>query len=209
MQRSIAVRVKGFGQRGLIVCVTFLTTGLVPFCAQPAQQVKEQMQANVEGMASLVTYSLKQALSQMYLNRIKKQLNIPILGEAQLTSKFGVRKDPVSGEVKKHLGIDLSTAAGTPIIAVVGGQVVKAGWHDAYGLNIEIEHTPKWRTRYAHARLLYVVTGQYVEAGQFIGQVGSTGRSTGPHLHFEVWRNGEPIDPFLVIQGLPKMSNHH
>lgn len=209
MQRSIAVRVKSFGQRELIVCVTFLTLGLASFCAQPSQQAKEKMHTNVEGKSHQVTYSLKQALSQMYLNRIKSHLNLPILGEIQLTSKFGVRKDPVSGEVKKHLGIDLSSAAGTPIIAVAGGQIVKAGWHHAYGLNIEIEHTPKWRTRYAHARLLYVVTGQYVEAGQFIGQVGSTGRSTGPHLHFEVWRNGEPIDPFLVVQGLPKKSIRH
>jgi murein DD-endopeptidase MepM/ murein hydrolase activator NlpD len=209
MQRSITVRVKGFGKRGLIVCATFLTIGLAPFCAQPSQQVKDHMHTHLEDKGNLVTYSLRQALSELYLNRIKKHLASPVLGEIQLTSKFGVRKDPISGEIKKHLGIDLSTAAGNPIIAVTGGQVVKAGWHHTYGLNIEIEHTPKWRTRYAHARLLYVVTGQHVEAGQFIGQVGSTGRSTGPHLHFEVWRNGEPIDPFSVVQVLPKMSNHH
>lgn len=209
MQPTIAVRVKGFGLQSLIVCGTFLMVGLAPFCAQPSQQVKEQMHTNVEGRANLATYSLKQALNQMYLNRVKKHLISPILGEVRLTSKFGVRKDPISGEVKKHLGIDVSTSAGTPIIAVAGGQVLKAGWHHTYGLNIEIEHTPTWRTRYAHARLLYVITGQYVEAGQFIGQVGSTGRSTGPHLHFEVWRNGEPIDPFLVVQGMPKMSYRH
>lgn len=207
MQPTIAVRVKVYGLKILIVCGTFFAVGLAPFFAQPSQQVKKQTHTNAEGRAHLAIYSLKQALSQMYLNRVKKYLNLPILGEMRLTSKFGVRKDPISGELKKHLGIDVSTSAGTPIIAVAGGQVVKAGWHHIYGLNIEIEHTPTWRTRYAHARLLYVVTGQYVEAGQFIGQVGSTGRSTGPHLHFEVWRNGEPIDPFLVVQGMPKMGN--
>jgi len=235
MQRSITVRVKRFGQCGLIICTTLLTTGFAPLCAKPLEHVEEQthkeakveaavsspIKAKVEDnldinlqtpatiQANQATYSLTQALSNKYLNRVKRYLNSPILGKFQLTSRFGIRKDPINGQSKKHLGIDLSITAGTPIIAVARGQVVKAGWHHAYGFNIEIEHSPRWRTRYAHARLLYVVSGQNVESGQFIGQVGSTGRSTGPHLHFEVWRNGEPIDPFLVVRGLPKSSNRH
>lgn len=196
MQRSIAVWVKRFGQQNLIVCAAGFATAIMPVYAQ----TQATLQVNQP------TYSLKQTLSNMHLSRVKNYLILPILGQVQLTSKFGVRRDPINGGFKKHLGIDLATSAGTPIIAVAAGRVHQAGWHHAYGFNIEIEHTPTWCTRYAHARLLYVVSGQYVEAGQFIGQVGSTGRSTGPHLHFEVWRNGIPIDPFLVVQGLPKSS---
>jgi len=209
MQRSIAVRVKGLGYCDLIACAAVLAVAYAPLFAQTQIQEPIQTQTKAQTQVYQATYYLAQSLNQMYLNRVKNYLNVPILGEIQLTSRFGARQDPISGNIKNHHGVDLSSATGTPIIAVASGQVVKAGWHSAYGFNIEIEHTPSWRTRYAHARLLYVISGQYIEAGQFIGQVGSTGRSTGPHLHFEVWRNGEPIDPILVVQGLTLSTNRH
>lgn len=151
-----------------------------------------------------IIHSLSGALDQFYLNRIKSYLNVPIVGQFKLTSNYGSRHDPVTGEVRSHQGIDLAASSGTPIIAVAGGVVLKATRHQTLGNYVEIQHAPTWRTRYAHARLLYVVAGQKVAAGQFIGQVGSTGRSTGPHLHFEVWRNDKPIHPFLVIDSLSK-----
>lgn len=157
----------------------------------------------VRTIKKLNVYKLRQILLNMQLKRIKCYLNVPILGQMRLSSNFGMRQDPVHGGVKKHRGVDLSSPPGTPILAVASGRVVSAGWHHAYGLNIEIEHGPSWRSRYAHAKLLYVKKGQAVESGQFIGQVGSTGRSTGPHLHFEIWQNGQPIDPYLVVKGLP------
>jgi murein DD-endopeptidase MepM/ murein hydrolase activator NlpD len=165
----------------------------------PTQETPTQ----VRSIKKLNVYKLRQILLNMQLKRIKCYLNVPILGKMNLSSNFGMRQDPVHGEVKKHSGVDLSSPSGTPILAVASGRVVSAGWHHAYGLNIEIEHGPAWRSRYAHAKLLYVKIGQTVESGQFIGQVGSTGRSTGPHLHFEIWQNGQPIDPYLVVKGLP------
>jgi len=169
------------------------------FQETPTQETSTQDR----NITKLNVYKLRQILLNMQLKRIKRYLNVPILGKMRLSSNFGMRQDPVYGGVKKHNGVDLSSPSGTPILAVASGRVVSAGWHYAYGLNIEIEHGPGWRSRYAHAKLLYVKVGQTVDSGQFIGQVGSTGRSTGPHLHFEIWQNGQPIDPYLVVKGLP------
>lgn len=110
-------------------------------------------------------------------------------------SSFGTRIDPFSGRRSQHDGVDFVAPAGTPIMAAAGGMVVASEWHHEYGNMIDIDHGNGLKTRYAHASKILVKTGDLVRPGQLIARVGSTGRSTGAHLHFEVHVNGVPRDP--------------
>ncbi|OHD53371.1 MAG: hypothetical protein A2Y33_05520 [Spirochaetes bacterium GWF1_51_8] len=121
----------------------------------------------------------------------------------RFTSHFGMRKDPFTGKPKFHAGIDIAAGYGTAIVAAKEGKVTFAGWKSGYGNAIIIEHQFGYTTLYGHMSKLLVKTGQYVKGGQVIGKVGSTGKSTGPHLHFEVHKFGVPTDP-LSHQGLKK-----
>ncbi|NOX30062.1 MAG: M23 family metallopeptidase [Actinobacteria bacterium] len=117
------------------------------------------------------------------------------LPDEVLTSDFGLRSDPFTGESRMHRGLDLSAPTGTPIRATAGGTVTWAGAQGSYGELVIIDHGGGIESRYAHQSRVGVQVGEAVEAGQVIGEVGSTGRSTGPHLHFELRINGEAIDP--------------
>jgi murein DD-endopeptidase MepM/ murein hydrolase activator NlpD len=115
-------------------------------------------------------------------------------------SSFGWRLDPFSGRKTFHEGIDFAASAGTPIVAAAGGVVIAAEYHHQYGNMVEIDHGNDIVTRYAHALRLHTRVGDIVRRGQHIADIGSTGRSTGPHLHFEVLVKRVPQDPhkFLV-----------
>lgn len=110
-------------------------------------------------------------------------------------SAFGWRVDPITGQSALHSGLDFPADNGTPIVAAAGGVVVFAGWHAAYGHMVEVDHGNDLVTRYAHASRLSAKQGDLVRRGQKIAEVGSTGRSTGAHLHFEVLVRGVPQDP--------------
>ncbi len=121
----------------------------------------------------------------------------PLRGE--LSSRFGMRTHPIYGIRKMHTGIDISAPQGTPIRASAGGTVVYADWWGGYGKVVIIDHGGGISTLYGHCSSLYVKTGQNVSQGQVIAAVGSTGLSTGPHLHFEVRKNGKPVDPLNYL----------
>ncbi len=116
-----------------------------------------------------------------------------------LTSPFGFRRDPFTGKIKHHDGIDISAPVGTPIVAPADGIVKSVRWARGYGLMIEIDHGYGVTTRYGHCSKVVVRQGQFVRRGQLIGYVGNTGRSTGPHLHYEVRVMGRPINPIKYI----------
>ncbi|GIG62050.1 hypothetical protein Lfu02_64220 [Longispora fulva] len=113
-----------------------------------------------------------------------------------VTSGFGTRMDPYFQRVAPHAGVDLAAAAGAPVLAAAAGRVLRAGWADGYGYYTCIDHPDRrvW-TCYAHQSVILVRPGEQVRAGQVIGLAGSTGASTGPHVHFEVRRGGSPVDP--------------
>jgi len=115
--------------------------------------------------------------------------------DGPMTSGFGLRTHPLTGTSRMHTGLDIAAATGTPIRAAAAGRVVHAGAMGGYGLTVEIAHGGGTTTRYAHQLRVLVVTGQSVATGQVIGLVGSTGASTGPHLHFEVRTGAGPVDP--------------
>jgi len=124
----------------------------------------------------------------------------PSIANAQETSGFGVRSDPFSGAAAHHLGVDIASPAGTPIFATADARVVKAQRAGGYGNMVELDHGNGYQTRYAHMQTIYVQPGQFIRRGTMVGLVGSTGRSTGPHLHYEVRYNGQPLNPEPYIQ---------
>jgi murein DD-endopeptidase MepM/ murein hydrolase activator NlpD len=117
------------------------------------------------------------------------------LASARLTSGFGWRVHPLSGGWRAHSGVDLAAPYGSPIVATAGGVVGSAGWSGGYGLLVAVSHGDGVQTRYGHLSRLAVAPGQQVTAGQVIGYVGSTGDSTGPHVHYEVRIGGRAVDP--------------
>lgn len=126
---------------------------------------------------------------------LEGSLKWPLSGVYRITSGFGPRVDPVYGTDGFHKGIDIAAATGTPVVAAADGRVVYAGWCGGYGIAVFIWHGDGKETRYAHLSGTAVRQGTVVKAGDIIGYVGSTGKSTGPHLHFEVRVGGKAVNP--------------
>ena len=124
-------------------------------------------------------------------------LIMPVIG-GHMTSGFGMRRHPVLGYSRLHAGIDFGAAYGSPIYAVSDGSVSFAGWHGGHGNFVKLEHGGGFGTGYGHMSRIAVSPGTRVHAGQVIGYVGSTGLSTGPHLHYELYKGGVPVNPMTV-----------
>ncbi len=120
-----------------------------------------------------------------------------------VTCGFGERSDPFTEEPAFHTGLDISSQRGHPVAASADGTVVKAGWENGYGRCVEIAHGMGLRTLYGHMDEIRVIEGQHVSRGDAIGVVGTTGRSTGPHLHYEVRLDNRPVNPLQYI-----LDNH-
>ena len=117
------------------------------------------------------------------------------LVSARVSSRFGMRRHPLLGAMRNHSGVDLAAPQGTPVYAPAAGKVAAAQWRGGYGLLVAIDHAGGMETRYGHLFQIAVVPGQSVAAGEVIGYVGSTGLSTGPHLHYEVRIHGAVVNP--------------
>ena len=124
------------------------------------------------------------------------------LSEGFVGSGYGMRNDPFNGQMSMHTGVDFAAPVGTPIFAAAGGVVVSAEANPAFGNAVEIDHGKGLSTMYAHTSRMLVKNGDFVRKGQKIAEVGTTGRSTGPHLHFEVHVNGSPQNPSKYLASL-------
>ncbi len=143
-----------------------------------------------------VTFLQKEAVKfQKYLSRLP--LGPPVWG--RLTSKYGYRRDPFSGKYEFHDGVDIMAPWGTPVRATAEGKVVFAGRWGGYGKTVIIKHAYGFKTLYAHMSKIKVKRGQWVKSGQIIGYVGSSGKSTGPHVHYEVWRYSKKQNPIKYM----------
>ncbi|NQU17247.1 MAG: peptidoglycan DD-metalloendopeptidase family protein [Candidatus Saganbacteria bacterium] len=144
-------------------------------------------------------------LTQIIQNKVGKHvtakgsglLEWPLRG--RITSRYGYRRHPYWGGRQMHRGLDIAAPYGRPIKAADGGVVIMAKWWDGYGKAVVISHGRKTSTVYGHMSRIYVQTDDKVAKGQIIGLVGSTGYSTGPHLHFEVRKNGKPTNPIKYL----------
>ena len=135
--------------------------------------------------------TLKKSLGELWIK--------PLSVNYRITSEFGYRADPFTGVRSYHTGIDLAVSAGTSIRASMGGKVSTAGWSNTYGNYVIISHDNGYQTLYAHMQKYTVKKGETVNQGQTIGYVGSTGYSTGPHLHFSVYKNSQLVSPTSIL----------
>jgi murein DD-endopeptidase MepM/ murein hydrolase activator NlpD len=154
-------------------------------------------------------YRLQLTRSQMdKLNRTMAQVPYrkPVVGTVEFSSGFGVRSDPFLGRPAMHAGLDFRGSTGDPIRATANGRVVAAAYAGGYGKMVEIDHGNGLSTRYGHMSVIQVKVGDSIKIGQVIGQVGSTGRSTGPHLHYETRIDGEAVDPQKFLRAGVRLS---
>ncbi|MDA8083687.1 MAG: M23 family metallopeptidase, partial [Nitrospiraceae bacterium] len=158
------------------------------------ENIKNQIKISMESIGEIKDYLGQQ--KNIYLST---PIGWPVAGH--ITSGFGERSDPRSGEPKFHSGLDIGAEPGSPVKATADGIVSFAGWSGGGGNLVVIEHGFGYSTYYAHNRLLAVKAGQKVRRGEIVSYVGSTGNSTGPHVHYEVWKEGRAIDPQKFLQG--------
>ena len=121
------------------------------------------------------------------------------LAEWRITSQFGLRSDPFSGHARYHNGVDLAAPSGTNVLAARDGIIFKIGYDDTYGNHIVVNHSGGYQTLYGHLEEIHMSLNQSVNSGMIIGTLGSTGRTTGPHLHFEILKSGRPKDPVPLL----------
>ena len=176
-----------------------------PFVPAPAgggaarlEQLMQQIDLEADRQSDLLVLAESRLLS-----RRLEQMLVPSIRpvEVAIGSGFGFRIDPFNGRTALHTGLDFAAPVGTPIRAAAGGRVIEAQHDGAYGLALKIDHGQGLVTRYAHSSEILVRPGELVRRGQTVARVGSTGRSTGPHLHFEVLLEGVQQDParFLAL----------
>jgi murein DD-endopeptidase MepM/ murein hydrolase activator NlpD len=163
----------------------------------PLVEMNESEIAAVEQRAAQLEEQLK-----TYEAAIKVRSRIPSIWpvEGEMTDGFGGRRDPFGGySTEFHPGQDIRAERGTPVVVAADGEVTFAGWKNGYGQMIEVDHGGSLATRYAHLSEIDVEVGHKIARGQLIGHVGSTGRSTGPHLHYEVRIDGESVNPLSYL----------
>jgi murein DD-endopeptidase MepM/ murein hydrolase activator NlpD len=163
----------------------------------PLVVMDEAAVAAVEARAAQLEAQLK-----TYEKALREKSRIPSIFpvEGEMTDGFGGRRDPFGGySYEFHPGQDIRAERGTPVVASAVGTVSFAGWQSGYGQMVEVSHGGGLTTRYAHLSKIEVTTGQEIARGQLVGRVGSTGRSTGSHLHYEVRINGESVNPLAYL----------
>jgi len=158
------------------------------------EALKEQIKKTVEDVGDIRDY-----LSQQRDLFRATPKGWPLMGN--ITSHYGKRKHPVTGGDDFHNGIDISAPPGNPATATADGIVSFSGWNGGSGNLVVVEHGFGYSTFYAHNKMNEVKVGQRIKKGDVVAYVGSTGNTTGPHLHYEVWKNGRPVNPVSFIEG--------
>jgi len=141
----------------------------------------------------------KKLLALPVKSQAKHQYSSPV-NKGYISSNYGYRRDPINGRHRNHRGIDIAGKTGTPINAIASGFVSFTGRKGGYGKMVEIDHSDSLKSRYAHLDSILVKKGQVVRKGENIATMGSTGRSTGPHLHLEIWQNKATVDPAIYLK---------
>ncbi len=169
----------------------------------PLTPIAVSTKGQPEDPTSLEANALLLEMDKVNMLRIAAErtpLVLPLHTSYRLTSGYGWRRHPVSGKSRMHEGTDFASATGTPIYATADGVVVFSGWSNGYGKLVKIQHALGFETRYGHMSKINVKKGQRVSRGDRIGDMGSTGRSTGPHVHYEIRVGGKPVNPMTYIK---------
>jgi murein DD-endopeptidase MepM/ murein hydrolase activator NlpD len=158
------------------------------------ENLKEQIKLTMESVGEIKDY-----LSQQRNLYVSTPKGWPVVG--QVSSPYGYREHPKTGERNFHSGMDIAADPGLPVKATADGIISFAGWSGGSGNLVALEHGFGYSTFFAHNKLVVVKVGQKVKRGDILSYVGSTGNSTGPHLHYEVWKAGKSLDPITFIEG--------
>ncbi|HEY6869579.1 MAG TPA: M23 family metallopeptidase [Novosphingobium sp.] len=196
---SFDLAVSGF--RPLIFCIAALgavSCGIVSASAQPGEAAATVSIGEALDLAGtpIDLAAVARRAQALALSRAVASGN-PVMpvGPGRVSSRFGMRLHPLLGGLRMHSGVDLAVPAGSPVVSTSAGQVGTAGRWGGYGLAVAVLGQGGFETRYAHLSRLNVVPGQPVKPGQLLGWSGSTGLSTGPHLHYEMYRDGRTVNP--------------
>jgi murein DD-endopeptidase MepM/ murein hydrolase activator NlpD len=170
-------------------------------------------QRQLPGLAAILRRDVRPALEATLESEADQRAAFPdgkpVAGVVEVSSEFGLRPNPFGGNSYEiHEGIDFAGPVGKPILATAEGVVVKADYDSGYGNHVKIDHGYHYETLYAHMLQLAVKIGDRVQRGEVIGYLGSTGRSSGPHLHYSVYRNGQAVNPryYLKLEDVPKAA---
>jgi murein DD-endopeptidase MepM/ murein hydrolase activator NlpD len=181
------------------------------FSLESKEKVLETVGAPDSGSLDMENLKQQIALTMKNIHEIREYLEVqrdiyistprgyPVEGE--ISSRFGRRISPRNGQPEFHSGLDLAADSGNPVHATASGIVSFSGWSGGSGNLVVLEHGHGFSTCYAHNKANAVQVGARVNRGDIIGYVGSTGRSTGPHVHYEIWKNGKPVDPYSYVKG--------
>ncbi|NJD55648.1 MAG: M23 family metallopeptidase [Nitrospirae bacterium] len=159
------------------------------------ESLKQEIKLSMETIGEIKDY-----LSQQHDLYVSTPKGWPV-DQGHITSPFGGRDHPRSGEYQFHSGVDIAAEPGRPVKATADGIVSFSGWSGGSGNLVALEHGFGYSTYYAHNKMLAVRVGQKVKRGDIIGYIGSTGNSTGPHVHYEVWRESKPMNPSNYLEG--------
>lgn len=169
-----------------------------------AQIAQVMAKRDTTGLSKMVERSLDKAVGK---SENRNETAEPTNGI--ISSRFGLRRDPIDGSIKFHDGIDIAAPTGYPVKVPLAGRVIFSGSVGGYGKMVEVDHGNGLVSRYAHNSVNLIAAGDEVQAGQAIALVGSTGHSTGAHLHFEVRKAGKPVDPGILLDSLGKGTKHN
>ena len=164
------------------------------------------LDARIEAMQRELSGEVAPALERTLKREAATPRGYPLKTASRIASGFGVRRNPFGRGYEFHDGVDLPAWYGTPIYATAPGRVIEAGWSNVFGRYVKIDHGFGYQTLYGHMSRIAVKRGQYVGRGQAIGYVGSSGRSTGPHVHYSVFYNGKAVDPLPYLRLSPRAS---
>ena len=171
----------------------------------PAEIMFDEARRQLPGLEQMLAIAVKPALEQTLESEAEQAAAFPngqpIAGKADVSSEFGLRPNPFGARsYEMHEGIDFSGPVGKPILATAEGVVVRADYNGGYGNHVRIDHGYNYETLYAHLSEIEVRIGDRVQRGDVVGYLGSTGRSSGPHLHYSIYRNGQAVNPRYYLK---------
>ncbi|MGG6240119.1 M23 family metallopeptidase [Nodosilinea sp. AN01ver1] len=171
----------------------------------PAEMMFDEARQQLPGLEQMLAIAVKPALEQTLESEAEQAAAFPsgkpIAGTAKVSSEFGLRPNPFGARsYEMHEGLDFSGPVGKPILATAEGVVVRADYNGGYGNHVRIDHGYNYETLYAHMSKIEVKIGDRVRRGDVVGYLGSTGRSSGPHLHYSIYRNGQAVNPRYYLK---------
>ncbi|WP_218080200.1 M23 family metallopeptidase [Anthocerotibacter panamensis] len=202
---SLEAQVQSLRQRAGVAHPKALAKPQASGSSVPSDSAQRLQSAQVRlvALATDFTQQVRPELEKVLAEEAARPWGLPLRKMNRLSSHFGGRRNPLGAGYEEHNGLDLSSALGTPVYATAPGLVVEAGWAAGYGNRVVVNHGYGFYTLYGHLSKIYVQTGRSIARDHLLGAVGSTGRSTGSHLHYTIFHHGQAVNPMAYMPPLP------